>query len=268
MWGLSRVYILSLFQSKDSHAMADNRTPTPIPAPELSFEDKAIGLWLTARDSWKRSQGTWLTVATILACAMAAWSVWTWKHRDSREVAHRLYGRAIVYRDNGRVDSARILLEKVVSGYSGIEAAKAALQLGHDRFAERDWAAAMAKYQRAKEDGSGYPLLEGGARRGIAAVFIEQQKYAEAETELKGILSAYQKLTGDPADRSREEEPQDLVPTLYQVMWQLVLVREKLSKTAEAVPVAQAILKLYPGSPESNQARIWLALNGVVPEPI
>ena len=248
--------------------MADNSNLPPNPVPELSFEDKSIGLWLAARESWKRSQGTWLTVVTILACALAAWSVWNWKHKDSREVAHRLYGRAIVYRDNGRVDSARILLEKVVTGYSGIEAAKAALQLGQDRFAERDWAGAMVKYQRAKEDGTGYPLLEGGARRGIAAVLIEQKKYPEAEAELKGILSSYQKLTGDPSDRSREEEAQDLVPTLYQVMWQLVLVREKLSKTTEAVPVAQAIIKLYPGSPESNQARIWLALNGVVPEPI
>ncbi len=248
--------------------MADNRTPTPIPAPELSVEDKAIGLWFSAKDSWKRSQGSWLTVATILACAMAAWSVWTWKHRDSREVAHRLYGKAIVYRDNGRVDSARILLEKVVVGYSGIEASKAALQLGHDRFAEHDWASALAKYQRAKEDGSGYPLLEGGARRGISAVLIEQKKYTEAEAELKGILSSYQKLTGDPADRSSEEEAQDLVPGLYQVMWQLVLVRQQLSKIPEAIPVAQAIIKLYPGSPESNQARIWLALNGKAPEPI
>lgn len=248
--------------------MADNRTPPPNPAPVLSVEDKAVGLWFAAKDSWKRSQGTWLTVATIIACALAAWGAWTWKHRDSREVAHRLYGRAIVFRDNGRTDSSRILLEKVVSGYSGIEASKAALQLGHDRFGERDWAGALVKYRRAKEDGSGFPLLEGGARRGIAAVLIEQQKYQQAEVELKGILSDYQKLTGDPASRAREDEPQDLVPGLYQVMWQLVLVREKLSKTAEAAAVAQAIIKLYPGSPESNQARIWLALNGKVPEPI
>ena len=248
--------------------MADNHIPPPNPAPTLSVEDKAIGLWLAARDSWKRSQGTWLTVATIIACALAAWSVWSWKHRDSREVAHRLYGKAIVYRDNGRMDSARVLLEKVVSGYSGIEASKAALQLGHDRFGEGDWAAAFAKYQRAKEDGSGYPLLEAGARRGIAAVLIEQKKYAEAEAELKGILASYQKLTGDPSDRSREIEAQDQVPGLYQVMWQLVLVREKLSKSTEAIPVAQALVRLYPGSPESNQARIWLALNGRAPEPI
>ncbi|HXP89723.1 MAG TPA: tetratricopeptide repeat protein [Fibrobacteria bacterium] len=248
--------------------MPDKRTPSPMPPPELSFEEKAMAAWVRASESWKRSQGTWLTAATIVACALAAWSVWSWKQRDSREVAHRLYGRAMVFRDNGRPDSAKAILEKVVEGYSGIEASKAALQLGHDLFEQRDWAGSLAKYQRAREDGSGYPLLEGGARRGIAACYIEQGKYAQAESELEGILSSYQKLTGDAADRAKETEPQDLVPSLYQVMWQLVLVREKLSRSADAVQVAQALVKLYPGSPESDQAKIWLALNGKAPQPI
>lgn len=248
--------------------MPDKRTPTPMPPPELSFEEKAMGVWVRASESWKRSQGTWLTAATIVACALAAWSVWSWKQRDSREIAHRLYGRAMVFRDNGRPDSAKAILEKVVEGYAGIEASKAALQLGHDLYEQRDWAGALAKYQRAREDGSGYPLLEGGARRGIAASYIEQGKYSQAESELEGILSSYQKLTGDAADRAEETESQDLLPNLYQVMWQLVLVRDKLSRTADAIQVAQALVKLYPGSPESDQAKIWLALNGKAPQPI
>jgi predicted negative regulator of RcsB-dependent stress response len=248
--------------------MPDNRNTPSHSASGLSVEDKAFGIWYEVQESWKRSQNTWLTVATVVACALAAWGVWTWKQRDSSEAAHRLYGKAIVYRDNNRQDSARILLEKVVSGYTGPEAAKAALQLGYDRFQERNWAAALAKYQRAKDDGSGYPLLEGGARRGVAACYIEQGKYALAETELQGILSSYQKLTGDPAQRAKETEPQDQLPGLDQVMWQLVLVREKLSKIDQAAPVAQDLLKLYPGSPDADHARIWLALNGKAPAQI
>jgi predicted negative regulator of RcsB-dependent stress response len=242
--------------------MPDNRNTQSTPATGLSVEDKALGLWYDLRASWKRNQNTWLTVATVVACALAAWGVWAWKQRDSSEAAHRLYGKAIVYRDNNRMDSARILLEKVVSGYTGPEAAKAALQLGSDLYNQRNWTGAMAKYQRAKEDGSGYPLLEGGARRGVAACEIELGKYSQAETELQGILSSYQKLNGAPEARATETEPQDLIPGLDQVMWQLVLVQEKISKTDKAVPVAQALLKLYPTSGNADFVRAWLALNG------
>lgn len=248
--------------------MPDNRNTPSTPASHLSVEDKAFGLWYELRGSWKRSQNTWLTLATVVACALAAWGVWTWKQRDSSETAHRLYGRAIVYMDNNRQDSAHILLERVVNGYSGPEAAKAALQLGHDLYLQKNWAGALAKFSRAKEDGAGYPLLEGGARRGIAACYIEQQKYAQAETELKSIIGSYQKLTGDASKRAQDLEPQDPIPGLYQVMWQLVLVSDKLSKTEQAVATAQSILKLYPGTPESDNARIWLALNGRAPTQI
>ena len=83
---------------------------------------------------------------------------------------------------------------------------------------------------------------------------------------MAGLLSSYQKLTGDPSARSRQEEPQDVVPSLFQPMWQLVLVREKLGKIDAAIPVAEKLVRLYPDVPESNNAKVWLAQNGKVSE--
>ena len=261
-----RVYILWLFQSEEPHPMADNPKTTPTSESALSVEERASVFWNTAEESWRKNQSTWLVVLAIVACALAAWGFRTWKQRDSREAAHRLYGKAIVYLENGRTDSATALLQKVLASYSGPEASKAALQLGHDRYMMRDWSGALSKYIRAKEDAAGYPLLDASARRGIAASQVELGRFADADATLQGILSSYQKLTGDPSARAREEEPQDQVPALEQVMWQQVLVREKLGRAADAVAVAQKILRLYPQTGTADEARAWLALNGKAPE--
>ena len=246
--------------------MADNQKPVTTPEPAMSFEEKALGFWYTAQENWKKNQTTWFVALAIVVCALSAWGFHAWKQREARVVSHRLYGKAIAYLDNDKFDSATAILNKVVADYSGPEAAKAALQLGRDQYAVRNWDGALAKYRRAKEDGAGYPLLDASGRRGIAACLIELGKYPEAEVELSGLLSSYQKLTGDPSARSREEEPQDVVPALFQAMWQLVLVREKLGKVDAAIPVAEKLIRLYPDVPESNSAKAWLALNGKVTE--
>jgi tetratricopeptide (TPR) repeat protein len=246
--------------------MAENQKTAPASASELSVEDKAFALWHSAQESWKKNQGLWMVVLVAVVCAAAAAGFHTWKKRDSLQAAHRLYGKAIAYSDNGKMDSATAILNKVLAGYSGPEAAKAALELGHTRYLASDWAGALAKYQRAKDDASGYPLLDAAARRGVAASLIELGRFAEAQKTLEGILSSYQKLTGDPAARSTEEEPQDVVPGLEQVMWQLILVLDKQGKAAEAAPLAEKLVRLYPGSQEVGQAKFWLAYQGKVSE--
>lgn len=242
--------------------MADNHTSAQTPSSQISLDDKAFAFWHSTQESWKRNQNVWMVVLAIAVCAAAVFGFRTWRQHASQDAAHRLYGKAIAYLDNNKSDSATAILQKVLAGYSGLEAAKAALQLGHDRYLAQDWSGALAKYTRAKDDAAGYPLVDAAARRGMAASLIQLGRYPEADKLLTGILSSYQKLTGDPASRATEQEPQDVVPALEQVMWQLVLLREKQGKLPDAASLAEKIVRLYPGTQETDQARMWLALNG------
>ncbi len=243
--------------------MADNRQTPSNEIPAASVEDRAVEFWYALAENWKKNQSTWLTAIAIVVCAAGAWGFWAWKSGSAEADAHRLVGRGYIYLDNGRTDSALATFEKVLSGYTGIEASKAALQLGDHHFAKADYATALAKYQRARVDGKGLPLLEGGALRGVAACQIQLKKYAEAETALRTLLGSFQRLTGNAEERATEREPQDLVPGLSQPMWQLVLVQEKLGRMDDAVRNAKSLCKLYPASREAGEASRWLALNGI-----
>lgn len=242
--------------------MADNRQTPTNEIPAASVEDRAVEFWYSLADSWKKNQGTWLTALVVVACAAGAWSLWTWRAHASQEQAHRLVGRAYVNIDNGRNDSAMAIFEKVLTDYSGMEVAKAALQLGDFHYAKADYVMALAKFERARQEGRGLPLLEGGALRGVAACQIQLKKYPEAETALKSLLASCQKLTGSAEARATENEPQDLVPGLSQAMWQLVLVQEKLGRNEDAARNAEKLRKLYPASREAGEAIRWLAMNG------
>lgn len=241
--------------------MADNGQTPSNEIPAASVEDRAVAFWYSLVDSWKKNQGAWLTVFVVVACAAAAWSVWTWRTHASQEKAHRLVGLAYVNKDNGRGDSARALFEKVLNDYSGMEVSKAALQLGDYYYAKSDFATSLAKYERARVEAQGLPLLEGGALRGVAACQIQLKKYPEAESTLKSLLGSFQRLTGSAKERSMGTEPQDLVPGLAQAMWQLVLVQEQLGKLDEASRNAAALQRLYPASKEAGEATRWIALN-------
>lgn len=242
--------------------MVDNRQTPSNEIPAASVEDRAAEFWYSLNESWKKNQGAWLTAIVVLACAAGAWSFWTWRNSDAQEKAHRLVGRAYVNLDNGRADSAVALFEKVLTDYTGMEVAKAALQLGDFNYSKGDYAKALTKFERARSEGKGFPLLEGGALRGVAASQIQLKKYAEAETALKSLLSSYQKLTGNAEARATETEPQDLVPGLSQAMWQLVLVQEKLGHADDASRTAEALSKLYPSSREAGEAVRWLSMAG------
>jgi len=242
--------------------MAENGQTPSNEIPAASMEDRAVAFWYSLIDSWKKNQSTWLTAFVVIACAAAAWSVWTWRAHSSQEKAHRLVGLAYVNKDNGRGDSAIALFEKVLSDYSGMEVSKAALQLGDYYFAKADYTKSLTKFERARMEGKGLPLLEGGALRGLAACQIQLKKYPEAESSLKTLLGSFQRLTGSAEDRAKETEPQDLVPGLSQAMWQLVLVQEKLGKKDDASRNAESLQRLYPASHEAGEALRWLALNG------
>lgn len=239
--------------------MADNR-PTPETATKPSLELKTLGMWYNAQESWKKNQGLILTLLAVIACTAGALAFYKWKKNDSQHLAHEQVGRALVMLANQRTDSGKALLERVVAGHSGLEASKAALLLADAHFTAGERDKALEKYRSAALDGKGYPILEAGGRRGIAACLIEQKKYPEALTELRGIRSSFQRRTGNAEDRAKETEPQDLVPGLSSVAWQEVLVLEKLSKLEEASKVALEIQSLYPGSSEAMQAKSWLAL--------
>lgn len=242
--------------------MADKRQTPSNEIPAASVEDRAVEFWYSLMDSWKKNQGAWLTAFVVIACAAGAWSFWTWRANSSQEQAHRMVGRAYINLDNGRNDSAVAQFEKVLAGFSGMEVAKAALQLGDVHFAKADYAVALAKFERARQEGKGYPLLEGGALRGVAACQIQLKKYSEAESALKSLLGSFQKVTGSAEARASESEPQDLVPGLSQAMWQLVLVQEKLGRMDDASNNAQSLRKLYPASHEASEALRWLSMNG------
>ncbi|HNY30817.1 MAG TPA: tetratricopeptide repeat protein [Fibrobacteria bacterium] len=239
--------------------MADNR-PTPETASKPSLELQSLGLWYNAQESWKKNQGLILTVLVVLACAAAALGFYRWKKGDSQRTAHEQVGRALVMIANQRTDSGKALLERVVAGHSGLEAAKAAILLADAHFAAGEWDKAFSMYRSAAQDGKGFPLLEAGGRRGVAACLIEQKKYPEALTELRAIRSAFQRRNGNAEQRAKETEPQDLAPGLATVAWQEVLVLEKLSKIEDAAKVASQIQTVYPGTSEAAQARSWLAL--------
>lgn len=239
--------------------MPDNR-PTPETAAKPSLELKTIGLWYNVQESWKKNQGLILTVVVLLACTAGAVSFYRWKKSDSQRAAHDQVGLAMVMMANQRTDSAKVILERVVAGHSGLEASKAALLLADAHFTAHEWDKALEKYRSAANDGKGHPLLEAGGRRGVAACLIEQKKYPEALSELRGIQSSFRRRTGDAADRAKETEPQDLTPGLAGIAWQEILVLEKLSRVEEAAKVAVELQRVYPGTSESAQAKTWLAL--------
>ena len=242
--------------------MAENGQTPSNEIPAASFEDRAAAFWYSLLDSWKKNQGTWLTAFVVVACAAAAWSVWTWRGHVSQEKAHRMVALGYINMENRRGDSAVALFEKVLVDFSGKEVSKAALQLGDYYYNKPDYAKALVKFERARQEGKGLPLLEGGALRGIAACQIQLKKYPEAETSLKTLLGSFQRVTADPEDRAMETEPQDLVPGLSQAMWQLVLVQEQMGKKDDASRSAESLRRLYPGSREAGSALQWLALNG------
>lgn len=239
--------------------MADNR-PTPETATKPSLELQTLGLWYNAQESWKKNQGLVLTILAVAACAVGAISFYKWKKNESQRAAHEQLGRALVMLANQRTDSGKAVLERVAAGHSGLEAAKAALLLADAHFTASEFEKALEKYRIAVQEGKGFPILEAGGRRGVAASLIEQKKYAEALAELRGVRSAFQRRTGNAEARAKETEPQDLVPGLASVAWQEVLVLEKLTRLEEAAKVASEIQILYPGTPEASQAKSWLAL--------
>jgi tetratricopeptide (TPR) repeat protein len=241
--------------------MAENGQNPLNEIPAASVEDRAVAFWYSLVDSWKKNQGTWLTAIVVVSCAAAAWGFWSWRSHESQQKAHRLNGLAYINKENGRGDSARALFEKVLADFSGMEVSKAALQLGDYHYSTSDFETSLTKYERARVEGKGFPLLEGGALRGVAACQIQLKKYPEAEATLKALLGSYQRRTGSAEARAKETEPQDLVPGLSQAMWQLVLVQEQLGKLDEAARNAASLQRLYPASKEAGEAIRWTALH-------
>lgn len=240
--------------------MADTRPPNEAAPSAPSFEEKVIEAAYRARDSWRKNQTLWSIVAAVVVCVAGAWGFWAWMNRNAELEANRLLGRGFVHLQNNRPDSALVAFDKLGSDHSGLPVAKASLLAGNLLFKKGDWKNAEARFRRAIEEAKGLPILDGGARRGLAACLVEQERYAEAAKELETVLDRYSHVPVDPIAREKPDAPVDDLPGLSLPMWQLVLVKDKLNQKAEAEKLAERLLRTYAGSEEASEARRWFAL--------
>lgn len=242
--------------------MADKSAKTENSASELSFEDRSLELAYRFRDGWRRNQSLWTGIAVAVLCVAAVGGFWTFKKAGSQSTAHRLVGLGMVAMDNDRPDSALAIFQRVTLEHGGLEAAKAGLLGAGILFDRGDVAGAVKLYQRALDEGAGFPLLEGGALRGLAACHIEQGQFAQAADELSKVLSKFAKASDDAKVRGLGKDKADDLPKISQTMWQLVLVQSRLGKLEEARKTADRLVRTYPESDEAAQARKWMGLFG------
>jgi len=247
--------------------MADKRPLNETSPVAPTFEEKLLGAAFRARDSWQKNQTLWSVVAAIVVCIAGAWGFWAWKTRTAEADANRLLGVGFVHLQNNRPDSALSTFDRLASDHAGLAVSKASLMAGGLLFQKGDWKGAETRFRRAIEESKGLPLLEGGARRGLASSLIEQARFEEAAKELQKVVASYSHTSIDPTERAKEDGKVDDLPTLSQPLWQLVLVQEKLGKKDEARKTAERLIRTYPYSDEANEALRWLALLGL-PAPV
>lgn len=244
--------------------MADKRPSNetaPVAAP--SFEEKALEAAYRARDSWRKNQTAWSVVAAVVVCVAGAWGFWAWKTRTAEAEANRILGMGYIHLQNDRADSALQAFDRLGNDHSGLPVAKASLLAGNILHGKNDWKGAEARFRRAIDESQGLALLEGGARRGLAASLIEQGRYEEAAKQLDIVVSKYVHTPIDAAARAKEDAPTDDLPGMSLPMWQLVLVHDKLNHKDEAMKLAERLIRTYPSSEEASEARRWLALNAL-----
>lgn len=243
--------------------MADKRPSNEIVSADPGFEEKALELAYKARDSWRKNQSLWSVALAVVACAAGAWGFWAFKTRSSEAEGARLLGMALVHLGNDRQDSALALFDRVAADHSGLATAKASLLAGNLLLGKSDWKGAEQRFRRALDEAGGLPLLDGGARRGLAASLVEQNRLAEAATELEKVVSSYSHTSVDVQDRETEHAAADDLPAMSLAYWQLVLVQDKLGRKDDARKNAEHLIRAYPTSEEANEARRWLALQSL-----
>lgn len=247
--------------------MADTRPPNETVPSAPSIEERALEAAYRARDSWRRNQTLWSVVAAVVVCVAGAWGFWAWMNRNAEAEANRLLGLGFVHMQNNRNDSALSAFDKLGTDHSGLPVAKASLMAGNLLFQKGDWKNAETRFRRAVEESKGLPILDGGARRGLAACLIEQERYADAAKELETVINRYSHTPIDPIAREKEDAPVDDLPGMSLPMWQLVLVKEKLNQKDEARKLAERLMRTYSGSEEASEARRWFALQNL-PSPV
>jgi len=243
--------------------MVDKRPSNEIVSTEPTFEMKVFEAVAKGRDSWRKNQALWTVLLAVVACAAGAWSFWAWKTRSAEKEAARVLGLGLVHQEADRVDSALASYDRVAAEHDGLAASKASLLAGSILMGKGDWKGAEQRFRRAIEDGKNLPLLDGGARRGLAAALIEQARYEEAAKELETVVTRYGHTPVEVKDRDAEFGPSDDLAFIPLSYLQLVLVQEKLGKKAEAQKNAEHLIRAYPTSEEANEARRWLALQGL-----
>ncbi|MCB9497115.1 MAG: tetratricopeptide repeat protein [Fibrobacteria bacterium] len=243
--------------------MVDKRPSNEIEITPPSFEEQVFEMAYKARDSWRKNQALWSVVVALVACAVGAWSFWAWKSAATDRAANRLLGMGLVQLGTDRPDSALASFDRLAADHGGLAVAKGSLFAGQIFMERSDWKAAEQRFRRALDESKGLPLLEGGARRGLAASLIEQQRYEEAEKELRKVVSEYFHTSLDVGTRELPTGPSDDLPGMALSMWQLVLVQDKIGRAEEARKTAETLIRAYPSVEEANDARRWLASKGL-----
>lgn len=243
--------------------MADKRPSNETAPASPSFEERALELGYAARDSWRKNQTAWSVVAAVVVCVAGAWGFWSWKTRTANADANRLLGIGFVHLQNGRDDSALVAFDQLGNDHSGLAVAKASLLAGNILFSKQDWKGAEARFRRAIDEAKGLPLLDGGARRGLASSLIEQARYEDAAKELEKVVASYSHTSMDPVARAKDDAPVDDIPGMSLPLWQLVLVQEKLNQKDAARKTAERLIRTYPATEEANEARRWFALQSI-----
>lgn len=247
--------------------MADTRPPIETAPSTPSFDERVIEAAYKARDSWRKNQTLWSVVAAVVVCVAGAWGFWAWKSRSAEAEANRLLGLGFVHLQNDRADSALTAFDRLGNDHSGLPVAKASLLAGNLLFKKADWKNAETRFRRAIEESNGLSILDGGARRGLAACLIEQERYEEAAKELETVLSRYSHTPIEVIAREQPDAPVDDLPGMSLPMWQLVLVKEKLNQKDEARKLAERLIRTYSASEEASEARRWFALQNL-PSPV
>lgn len=243
--------------------MADKRDANEIVTVDPTFEEKALETFYKARESWQKNQSLWSAVLAIVVCAAGAWGFFAWKARSAEAESTRILGRGLVHLSNDRIDSALSVFQGLAVSHTGLATSKASLLAGNILLTKSDWKGAEASFSVAIKNADGLPLLDGGARRGLAVSLIEQNRFEEAATELEKVVSNYARTPVEIEKREKENAPSDDLPALSQAYWQLVLVQEKLGRKEDARKNAEHLIRAYPTSDEANEARRWLAINGM-----
>lgn len=202
--------------------------------------------------AWPPPRLLLVVAAAILSLALVAVGVWIWTARQERQIT-AAYAQALTALADADASEARAqaaqTIEALLTRYPSARLAQlAAYELGHVRYAERDWGRARAAYELAIA-GASSPTLRTLARAGIGYTWEAERNWTRAAESFQAALA--------------ELKPGDF----HYAELLLALGRTQLQagKTAEAIETYRAFLKEFPSAARADDVRARLARLGAAP---